>query len=302
MKIGVMGAGAVGCYYGAMLAKAGHEVSMVGRQSFVDGVSRDGLQLERQGETRQVRVAASSGAGILSESDIVLFSVKSTDTEAAGQAMAAHIRPEAIVLSFQNGVDNAERLARITSRTVVPVVVYVAAEMAGPSRVKHNGRGEIVIGATARSEAIAAMFMAAGVTATVSDRVTEALWQKLIINCAYNALSAASQLPYGRMMQVNGVADTMADAVSECVAVARAHGVNLPEPDMRDVYALSRTMPDQLSSTAQDLARNRPTEIDHLNGYIVRRGRELGIATPANQALYAIVKLIESRQATGRPN
>ena len=104
------------------------------------------------------------------------------------------------------------------------------------------------------------------------------------------------------MMQVSGVADTMAEAVKECVAVARALGVNLPEPDMSDVYALSRSMPDQFSSTAQDLARNRPTEIDHLNGYIVRKGRDLGISTPANQALYAMVKLIESRLAANRPN
>ena len=135
MKIGVMGAGAVGCYYGAMLAKAGHEVSLVGRQSFVDAVSSDGLQLDMQGSTHQVRVMASTRTSILSEADIVLFSVKSTDTEVAGEAMAVHIKPEAIVLSFQNGVDNAERLAGIIGRTVAPVVVYVAAEMSGPGRL-----------------------------------------------------------------------------------------------------------------------------------------------------------------------
>ncbi|MFB0487509.1 2-dehydropantoate 2-reductase [Methylobacterium sp. OAE515] len=128
---------------------------------------------------------------------------------------------------------------------------------------------------------------------TVSARALDALWGKLIVNCAYNALSALTQLPYGRLIQDAGVVGSMTDVVQECVAVAKAAGVSVP-PDIFDsVIALSRTMAGQLSSTAQDLARGRPSEIDHLNGYVVRKGAALGVPTPANRMLHTLVKLAE---------
>ena len=184
----------------------------------------------------------------------------------------------------------------VLKRPVVPAVVYVATEIVAPGHVKHNGRGEIVIGHGQRSEEMADLFQAAGVPTTVSEHVKEALWGKLIVNCAYNALSAAAQISYGPMVEVDGVVDVMADVVRECVAVGRAAGVTLSDPGMEAILGIARSMPDQFSSTAQDMARGKPTEIDHLNGYIVRRGRELGIATPANRVLHVMVKLVEARR------
>ena len=145
------------------------------------------------------------------------------------------------------------------------------------------------------SDRIAEIFSAAGIAVTVSEQVREALWRKLTLNCAYNGLSAAGQLPYGALLWVDGVAEVMTAAVMECVAVGHALGLAVDDPDLDAIFGLARSMPAQLSSTAQDIARGRPTEIDHLNGYVVRKGRALGIATPVNQTLLTVVKIQESK-------
>jgi 2-dehydropantoate 2-reductase len=121
------------------------------------------------------------------------------------------------------------------------------------------------------------------------------LWAKLVANCAYNAVSAISQLPYGVMIESPGVRELMRDVTAEVVAVAKADGIRMLPDLLERVYGIAKAMPTQKSSTAQDLARGKPTEIDHLNGYIVRRGEALGIATPANRALWALVKLLEGK-------
>lgn len=300
MRIGVMGAGAVGCYYGAMLALAGHEVRLVGRPAHVDAMASRGLRLERHSGEAQVRVQASREASVLRGVELVLFCVKSTDTERAAAAIAPHLDPAAAVLSLQNGVDNPERLARVLEQRVIAAVVYVATEMAGPGHVRHHGRGELVIGASPDSERIAAMFRAAGVPVDISDNVAGALWAKLIVNCAYNALSAITQLPYGQLVQGDAVPAVMRDVVEECLAVAAAAGVTVPGDMSSAVPRIAQSMPGQLSSTAQDLARGKPTEIDHLNGFVARRGEALGIATPVNRALCALVRLLERKSLQPR--
>jgi 2-dehydropantoate 2-reductase len=179
---------------------------------------------------------------------------------------------------------------------VAAAVVYVATEMAGPGHVKHHGRGELVIEPSQASAAVAQALIAAGVPTEVSDNVRGALWAKLILNCAYNAVSAITQLPYGQTVAGEGVQDLMRDVVAECLAVARAEGVQVAGDVQGAVDKLAASMPSQLSSTAQDLARGKPTEIDYLNGLIVKRGAALGIATPANRVLWALVKLMERKQ------
>jgi len=128
-----------------------------------------------------------------------------------------------------------------------------------------------------------------------SDNVAGALWAKLIVNCAYNALSAITQLPYGRLVQGEGIEAVMRDVVDECLAVARAADIAVPGDAHDTVRRIAATMPTQYSSTAQDLSRGKRTEIDHLNGYVVRRGAELGVAAPVNRTLHALVKLMEKR-------
>jgi 2-dehydropantoate 2-reductase len=296
LKVAVMGAGAVGCYFGGMLARAGHAVTFIARPNHVEAILRDGLRMETRTFDEHVRVNAATGPAGAQGADLVLFSVKSMDTEAAGEQIRPFLRSDTLVLCLQNGVDNADRLrAVLPQHEVAAAVVYVATEMAGPGHLKHHGRGELVIEPARASERVAQALRDAGVPTEISDNVRGALWLKLILNCAYNPISAIAQKPYGENVQGVGVWDVMRDVVDECLAVAKAEGVQVPADAHAAARKLVEGMPSQYSSTAQDLARGKPTEIDFLNGYVVRRGEALGIATPANRVLWALVTLMEKR-------
>jgi 2-dehydropantoate 2-reductase len=313
-SIAIVGAGAVGGFFGAMLARAGLRVTLVARPAQVEAIGRDGLRLEMSGRTEALRnVSATTDlAGALADADLVLVCVKSTDTESLARAMAPIVRPGAVVMSLQNGVENAAVLARHLGAlaTVVPAVVYVATAMPEPGLVQHHGRGDLVIGAlhgvradaqlVARLDAIVAVFARAAVPVRISDDVRRELWTKLIVNSAYNAISALAQASYGQMATLPVIVDLQRRVVEEAVAVANADGVALElAAAMAAMEGIAHAMPGQLSSTAQDVAKGKPSEIDHLNGFVVRRGRELGIDTPTNQALFALVKLVEAGHAGG---
>lgn len=294
MNIAVVGAGAIGCYFGGLLARAGHDVLFIGRQNHVDAINAKGLLFETKAFKQFIAAKAATDTSEVDKPGLVFVCVKSTDTEEAGRALQGRLGPETIVLSLQNGVDNAERLSAILAQNVLSAVVYVGTEMAGPGHVRHHGRGELLIGASAKSAELACVLKDAGIPTEVSADITAALWTKLIINCAYNALSAVAGIAYGPMLATQGTREVMTSAVRECLAVANACGVALPADQLVQTMALAVAMPHQKSSTAQDLARGKPTEIDFLNGYIVRKGVELGIATPTNQALQVMVKLAET--------
>jgi len=233
------------------------------------------------------------------DANVVLFAVKSTDTEAAGLQIRPHLQPGALVLCLQNGVDNAERLrAVLPGVDVAAAAVYVATEMAGPGHLRHHGRGELIIEPSPRSAALAQALQAAGVPTQISAEVRNVLWAKLVINCAYNGLSAIGKIAYGELLQRPGLPQVLQDLVSECRAVAAADGVVLPDDLEVSVRAIAHSMATQMSSTAHDLRRGKPTEIDFLNGHIVRRGELLGVPTPANRLLWAAVKLLEDRSGS----
>ena len=296
-RIVVAGAGSIGCYAGGCLALAGRRVTLLARPRLVEAICQGGLRVsDLEARDRQVRSDALSATAdpvaALSSADVILVTVKSGATVGMAGLIAAHAPEHAVVVSLQNGVDNGERLAAIIGRPVVPVAVYVATAMEGAGHVRHHGRGDLILGTG--GEAVAAHLIAAGIPATVSDRVRDALWTKLAINCAWNALSALGGQPYGRLFASEGVAAVLADVTAECLAVAGASDVRLPEDMLAQVRAIAATMAGQRSSTAQDLARGRRTEIDHLNGFVVRAGERLGIPTPANRVLHTLVKLAEA--------
>lgn len=301
IEVAVLGAGAVGCYYGGMLARAGHAVTLIGRPVHVAAFAARGLRFEGLKFDEQVAVGASTEASAVRGCRVVLFCVKSTDTESAAEQMAPHLDAGALVVNLQNGVDNTERIAARIAQPVIPAVVYVATEMAGPGHLKHHGRGDLVIGelnAKLPAGALAQVkrwFEAAGVPVAISGNVAGELWAKLVVNCAYNALSAISQLPYGKMIEGPGIRDVMREVVEETLAVARASGVTMAPDILERTYRIAEAMPAQYSSTAQDLARGKPTEIEHLNGFVARRGAALGVPTPANRTLAALVRLLESK-------
>jgi 2-dehydropantoate 2-reductase len=337
VRVAIVGAGAVGCYYGGMLARAGVPVTLVGRPQHVEAMRRDGLRITTSAFDEHVRVDASTEPSAVAGAALVLVCVKSPDTESTGRELAPHLARGARVLSLQNGVDNADRLQAVLGRWVVPAVVYVASEMGGPGHVRHMGRGELVIPASiggplpasasadvsAAQEAlrvaaamlgttltsipltddgmtsgeIVALFARAGVPVELSGNVLGALWGKLLLNCGYNAISAITDIPYGRMVTLPGIARTVHDAVAECLAVAAAMDVSIPGDVWAAVDRIATSMPGQVSSTCQDLRRGKPTEIDHLNGYVVRQGDRLGVPVPLNRALHALVKALEAKAA-----
>jgi 2-dehydropantoate 2-reductase len=297
-RVAVVGAGAVGCYYGGMLARAGVPVTLIGRPAHVDAMQRDGLRITTAAFDEHVRVDASTDLASVAGAGLVLVCVKSTDTASTAAALAAHLGPDAVVMSLQNGVDNAPRMQAALGRPVAPAVVYVATEMGEPGQVRHKGRGELVIPSELPggidAAGIVALFGRAGVPVELSDNVVGALWGKLLLNCGYNAISAITDIPYGRMVTLPGVAQTVHDTVVECLAVAAALEVVIPGDVWASVERIATSMPGQVSSTCQDLRRGKPTEIDHLNGFIVREGERVGVATPLNRALWALVKALES--------
>jgi len=307
-NVAVMGAGAVGCYFGAMLARAGARVQLIGRRALADAVTRDGLQFEGIDFHGRVALSATTDPAGVAGAGLVLFSVKSVDTETAASALAPHLAPGAVVLSLQNGVDNVERLRARIANVVVPAVVYVAAEIAAPGVVRHNGRGDLVIGSLAPRPVsdpliadLAAYLAGAGIPTRISDNIDGELWWKLTLNCAYNAVSALGRSRYGPMMAMPQVRQVMSDAVREVIALAKAKGVRVAMPDaVKAVLRFADYMPQAISSTAQDLERGRPTEIDYLNGYIVRECDARGLQAPVNRTLYALVKLLEQAPPSPR--
>lgn len=298
MKVAVMGAGAVGCWFGGLLAEAGQEVTLIGRPALVDAVRAGGLRLQSAAADRTVALQATSDPAAVAGADLVWCCVKSIDTETAGAQMAPHLTAGAQVWSLQNGVDNAPRLAAVIGRPVSPAVVYVATEMAGPAHVRHHGRGELVVSPDDAPPDRVAAFARAGIALQANDNVVGALWAKLLVNCAYNALCAISGQPYGPLSKGAQVPQVMREVLAECQAVAAASGVTIPGDSHEAVRRIAESMPAQMSSTAQDLARGRRTEIDHLNGHIVALGDRLGVPVPANRVLTALVKLREAQAAS----
>ena len=300
MQVAIIGAGAVGCYYGGLLLRAGHDVTFIGRPVHVDAINANGLLLDTKTFSGRLPAKAATDATALAAPDLVMVCVKSADTEAAGRALAGRLRPDTSVLSLQNGVDNAQRLSDVIGQAVIPAVVYVGSEMAGPGHIRHHGGGDLAIGRSSASEALAQTLEAAGVHTTISDDIEVTLWSKLVINCAFNALSAVADISYGPMLEVEGAKEVVTRAVQEAIAVAGANGVSLPDDLLGNILNIPTMMPQQKSSTAQDLARGKPSEIDFLNGHVVRKGAELGVPTPTNHALQVMVKLAERSKAMSR--
>jgi 2-dehydropantoate 2-reductase len=300
-KIAVVGAGAVGGYFGGLLARAGAPVTMIGRLAFVEAVAKSGLFLDTLHFQESVRAKASTEVEAVRGAEIVLFCVKTTDNAATARAIAPLLAPGALVLSMQNGVDNVEQIRAAAAIDALPAVVYVAASVPEPGRVKHVGRGDLVIGPrNEKTERIAAIFSRANVPCRISENIEGELWTKLVWNCALNAVSALGRAKYGNIAASADAWKVVETVVYEVLAVARAadiHPPGLEDPKVALAGALkiATQMAEALSSTAQDMNRGKLTEIDSLNGYIARRGVELGVATPVNHALYALVKLAEGR-------
>ena len=302
-RIAVVGAGAVGGYFGGTLARAGAPVVFIGRKHFVDAVNSKGLVLDKSEGRHRIAGTATTDMSAVRDCPLILFCVKANGTSTAAAQMAPFVRPEATVVCLQNGVDNAQRVHAATNVLCLPAVVYVAVSVPESGRVKHLARGDLVIGPPSeKTTEVANVFDRAGISCRISENIEGELWVKLLCNCALNAISALGRVSYGEILQDDNAKRLMESVVDEVLALARAAGVVMPgvrdrESGIAAPMEIATQMADAFSSTAQDLNRQRVTEIDALNGYIVRRGAELGVPVPVNNTLFTLVKLAERSYA-----
>jgi 2-dehydropantoate 2-reductase len=312
----IVGAGALGSFMAARLALSGQSVCLLGRAAVARVVQQQGLRLQSAQGAQTVHLPARSDMAALQAAATVLVCVKSADTEALARQMSPWLQAETLVLSLQNGVDNGTLLQRHLRQPVAVGQAYTAAALLQPGVVQHHGGHDLVLGllpergraaATAGPRqllALAERLVAAGFQVRLSDQPLIDLWNKLTVNCACNAISAIAQACYGAMAAEPAIAELQAAVLRECVAVAHAEGVAVDAGALQiAVQRVAVDMAAQRSSTAQDLARGRGTEIDQLNGHIVLRGAAHGLPTPANQALWALVKLMTAvgRIGSGLP-
>lgn len=302
MRIVVMGAGAMGCLLGGYLARAEHEVFLVDPQTErTEAIQTGGIVVEGVGGDFDVE--ASAGPAYVGDAspELVLVCVKAYDTAKAASHIAGFLGADTEVLTLQNGIGNIERLAYTLPREqLLAGTTALGANLLSPGRVHHAGEGSTHIGGvfgerSDRAEEIAALFTAARLPATAADDIHRLIWDKLAVNVGINALTALLRVRNGRILAAEGAAKVMEPAVAECIAVAEESGVSLdPEAVMARVKDVARRTASNRSSMLMDMLGGRRTEIDAINGAVVRRGRELGVAVPVNDTLTHLVHAMES--------
>ena len=303
-KIYILGAGAVGCYFGGMLARANHDVTFIARPERAGALNSLGLEMDCKAFHETVRVKASSDLSTLRDADLVLLSVKSLDTGQTLAQVKSILPSTAVILSLQNGVANIDIASNMIANPVYAAVVYVAAGMVGQSTMKHHGRGELLVGSLGaispadneNLEEICKLFEGASVPCSIAPQIKRDMWLKFLVNCSFNAISGIGQISYGEMVKSPSIVKLIEEITKEFLAIATLEDVKI---SMSEALAandsIATTMVTQVSSTAQDLARGKMTEIDFLNGYIVELGKRYGVPTPYNESVHALVKMMESK-------
>ena len=305
MKIAVVGAGGVGASFGAMLAQAGHEVSLLARGSHLDAIRANGLVVERAGERRALKLAASDRAADLGKADVVLFAVKLWSTEEAGAASRPLVGPDTMVLVLQNGVDGIARLSPILgSDRVVGGVAQISAVIDKPGHVVHRSpfarlvAGEPTGGLSDRVQTFVAACRAAGIEARASDDISLDLWTKFVFIVGLSGATSLFRAPIGPILADTETRTFLVRLVEECVAVGRAEGIGLPADQVDQALSFMTGLPPTMrASMLDDLERGRPIEMPWLSGHVVALGERHGIDTPANRTVELALKL----HVDGRP-
>ncbi|MGU7784983.1 ketopantoate reductase family protein [Burkholderia sp. PU8-34] len=307
MKIAILGAGALGCAIGATLTEGGHETWLVDRSAaHVDAMRRDGLRVDDANGSRHVRVRATTQAAEAGAADLVIVLVKSFHTESAIRGARELVGPDTRVLSLQNGLGHEDILADVVGRErVLAGKTYVGGVLRGAAHIesgvtgKSTCIGELDGRLTPRVQAIADAFNAAGLATTVSDNIVGTMWDKLLVNVATGALTGITRLTYGQLYDEPLLKAASLAAVAEAIATARAAGIRLSMPDPEQAWTLAAEgLPAAFkTSMLQSLEKGSITEIDFINGSVVRCGQRYGVPTPVNATLVACIKGIERAMA-----
>lgn len=301
MRIAVVGSGAMGSLFGALLREAGAEVWLVDTWTeHVQVISNNGLEIEREGETRRVKLLATTKIREIDGADLIIIFTKSTQTASAAQAAAGLARPNSLVLTLQNGMGNAEIISKVfDSENVLAGTTSHGATLIGPGQIRHAGVGLTRIGLWAGGDSasirdIAAFFTKAGIETEVVGDVQSIIWNKLIVNIGINAITALTGISNGQLLDLPITKKLCRAAIDEAVAVARGEGINIKNDAVDHVFQVAQATASNRSSMGQDVDQKRETEIETINGFIVRRARDLGLDASVN---FALTALIETQQA-----
>jgi 2-dehydropantoate 2-reductase len=310
LKVGILGAGALGCAIGGVLTEAGNEVWLINRNADqVEAMNRRGLILRDEGKDRTVKVRAATTALDVPVVDLVIVLVKSFHTSQAMRSATSLLGPETVVLSLQNGAGQEDILADIVGRErVLAGKTYAGGTQFDLGHVIIGTRGrDTYIGeldgcVTERVQRIAAMFNAAGLVTSVSTNIMGTIWDKLLVNVATGALSGITGLTYGELYRVPEVAACALAAVAEAMAVAKASGITLSTTEPREIWVKAASgLPFEFkASMLQSIEKGSITEVDYVNGAVVQQGLRVGVPTPINQTLLACLKGVE-RRVSGSP-
>jgi 2-dehydropantoate 2-reductase len=296
MRIAVMGSGGTGGYFGGLLARAGEEVTFVARGAHLEALRMRGLTVKsRLAGTFTLPVRATDSPNEVGPVDLILFCVKTYDTDSAAESIRPLIGAETMLLSLQNGVDNAERIARIAGHdSGLGAVAYVVSAIEAPGVIAQTaGPGRIVLGELARDKSarikrLHGMLQSAGIAAEVHPDIRVVLWQKFLFICAFSGVTALTRVPIGTILADPVTHDLFRGTVEEAEAVARPGGIELPKDCVEQALATAAAVePWGRGSLYHDLVHGRRLELEALNGEVVRRGREHGIKTPLNFVIYA---------------
>jgi 2-dehydropantoate 2-reductase len=304
MKITVVGAGGVGGYFGGRLALAGHDVGFVARGPHLDAIRAHGLRVRSTKGDFEAVVRASDDPAEIGPSDVVLFCVKSYDTDTAAAGLGSVLTADTTVVSFQNGIDNEEKLAAaLGERHVIGGVAFIFSTITEPGVVTHTGGpaslafGELDGTTSTRVERLRDACKDAGITCHVPDDIRVGLWTKFAFICATAGMTAATRLPLGEIRTCPESWEMFQQILAEVAALARAEGVAFDDDAIAQQVGFAESLePSAYSSLHHDLVTGHRMELEALHGTVVARAGKLGVEVPANQAVLAILRPWAARQ------
>jgi 2-dehydropantoate 2-reductase len=300
MRIVIMGAGGLGGYFGARLAAAGNDVAFVARGAHLAAIKQNGLRVtSARGDLHLLDVVATDDPSTLAPADVVMIAVKLWDTETAAETVKSLVRPGTAVVSFQNGVSKDAALTRILGlEAVIGGVGQIGVVIASPGVIAHTGTmakltfGELDNARSARVESLLATCTAAEIDAEIADDINLATWQKFAFLVGMSACTASMRSTLGPIRANPQTRDFLRDVIGEVVAVGRALGIPLAENFAEQRMAMIEALPPQMTASMQgDLARGNRLEVPWLSGAVVEMGKQVGVSTPLNRAVFDILAL-----------
>jgi 2-dehydropantoate 2-reductase len=300
-RIAVMGAGAVGGYFGARLVSAGHNVAFVARGSHLDAMRKNGLRVKSVNGDFDIRARFTDDPRDIGPVDVILFCVKSYDTEEAAATLAPMVGEQTVILSLQNGVDNADKIAaRWGKERALGGVVYLGALVSAPGQITHSAGGRIVLGPldgqpSEGAQRVERIFSAAQMPCAVSAEICKIMWTKLVWNSPFCAISCLARATVEEILESESLRKLAANCMEEVRDAARTIGIELAPSIVDETFQFSRGLGPFKPSMLQDLEAGKPLEYEALNGIVVSLLDRQGKKAPINETALAVLKFLDRR-------